>query len=66
MSTRLSVNVNDETASALRELADRRDVSITDIVRRAVAVYKFVEDETSEGKQLQLVDDKETTQVALL
>lgn len=58
MSTRLSVNINDETAKALKELADERGTSITDIVRRAVAVYKFVEDETATGKKLQLVDDE--------
>ena len=45
MATRLSVNINDETARALKELAERRETSVTDIIRRAVSVYKFVEDE---------------------
>lgn len=67
MSTRLSVNINEETARALRELAERHDTSVTDIVRRAVAVYKFVEDETRDGdKQMKLVGDNETTTVALV
>lgn len=57
MTTRLSVNINDETAAALKELAARRDTSVTEIVRRAVAVYKFVEDEVGQGgKSLQLID----------
>lgn len=30
---------------------------MTEVVRRAVAVYKFVEDETAAGKRLQVVDD---------
>jgi predicted transcriptional regulator len=69
MAARLNVNVNDETAQALREIADRRDLSVTEVVRRAVSVYKFVEDEVFEnGKTLQLIDpEKETvTSVALV
>lgn len=59
MSTRLSVNINDETEAALRELAARRGTSVTEIVRRAVSVYKLVEDEVGQNKKtLQLVDSK--------
>lgn len=65
MTVRLSVNINDETEEALKELAARRGTTVTEIVRRAVSVYKFVEDEVgSNGKSLQLVDpdnDKVTT-----
>ena len=66
MATRLSVNINDETARALKELAERRETSVTDIVRRAVSVYKFVEDEVSEGKTVQLVDRDEVVTLALI
>lgn len=68
MATRLSVNINDETAEALRELADRKGTSVTEIVRRAVSVYKFVEDEVgTNGKQLQLVGrNDQVTQVAMI
>jgi predicted transcriptional regulator len=68
MSTRLSININDETAAALQELAKKRGVSVTEIVRRAVSVYKFVEDEVSDGdKTLQLVDNQDrVTQLAIL
>lgn len=68
MTTRLSVNINDETAAALKDLADRRDTSVTEIVRRAVAVYKFVEDEVGQkGKTLQLVDENDrVTTVAMV
>lgn len=60
MTTRLSVNINDETAVALKSLAARRDTSVTEVVRRAVAVYKFMEDEVAlGGKSLQLVDDSD-------
>lgn len=56
MTTRLNVNINDETAAALRDLAERRQTTVTEIVRRAVSVYKFVEDEVvNGGKTLKLV-----------
>lgn len=61
MTTRLSVNINDETAAALRDLAERRGTTVTEIVRRSVSVYKFVEDEVAAGgKTLQLIDQNES------
>jgi len=60
MSTRLSININDETAAALKELAAKRGLTVTEVVRRAVSVYKFVEDEVGDGgKTLQLVDSND-------
>ncbi len=50
--TRLEVNINDETALALRQLAALHNTNVTEVVRRAVSVYKFVSDETGQGKQL--------------
>lgn len=45
MTTRLNVNINDETAAALKDLAERRQTTVTEIVRRSVSTYKFIEDE---------------------
>lgn len=55
--SRLSVNVNDETADALRTLAERRGVSVTETVRRAVSVYDFLEKRQANGEQIRVVDD---------
>ena len=56
MTTRLNININDETEAALKELAKRRETTVTEIVRRAVSVYKFIEDEVVDGnKTLKLV-----------
>ena len=56
MTTRLNVNINDETAAALQELASRRQTTVTEVVRRAVSIYKFIEDEVMDGdKKLKLV-----------
>lgn len=66
MSTRLSVNINDETAAALKELAQKNQTSVTEIVRRATGLYKFVDDELSDGtKTLQVVDDKSNDRTTL-
>ncbi|WP_328329960.1 ribbon-helix-helix protein, CopG family [Kribbella sp. NBC_00382] len=68
MTTRLNVNINDETAEALRQLADRRQTTVTEIVRRAVSVYKFIEDEVVDGnKTLKLVTQEgQETSVSLV
>ncbi len=54
--TRLSVNLNDEAAVALRGIAKSRKISITEAVRRAIAIYDFVEKELATGGKVQVVD----------
>jgi hypothetical protein len=49
MTTRLNVNINDETQAALEDLAARRQTTVTEVVRRAVSVYKFISDEVTDG-----------------
>jgi hypothetical protein len=44
---RLSVNVALDVADAIEELADRHNTTITDVIRRAVSVYKFIDDEVA-------------------
>lgn len=53
---RLNVNLNKETAAALKELAAKQNVSLTEAVRRAIAVLKFVEEEQGEGRKIQTMD----------
>lgn len=60
------MNIDAGTKRALEELSEREDVTVTEVVRRAISVYKFVEDELADGDQtLQLVD-KETKERAAL
>jgi hypothetical protein len=54
--TRLSVNINSDVANALKDVAARRQISITEAVRRAVAIWKFVEDENLKGNTIQVVN----------
>jgi hypothetical protein len=59
MAVRLNVNINDETEAALKEMALKRGTTVTEIVRRAVSVYKYVDEEVlDEGKTMQFVDSE--------
>lgn len=53
---RLNVNLNQETAEALKALAAKENISYTEAVRRAIAVFKFIEDEQAEGRKIQTMD----------
>jgi predicted DNA-binding helix-hairpin-helix protein len=52
---RLSVNVSTATAEALREMAESKTTTVTEVIRRAVAVLKLLEDAQQEGATVQLV-----------
>ena len=55
---RLNVNLNQETADALKQLADSQGVSLTEAVRRAIAISKFVADEQSKGRKIQTMNNQ--------
>jgi predicted transcriptional regulator len=63
---RLSVNINDDTAATLHQLAADRGVTVTEVVRRAVSVLKFVEDEVAAGSKLQVARGDRVTELQLL
>jgi hypothetical protein len=66
-SVRLSVNLSVESAETLRALIRRKGLTITEGVRRAIAVWKFVEDENSNGNQLAVIEpDGSIRKVVLL
>jgi len=54
---RLSVNMNPETAEALKQFAASKHLSYTEAVRRAIAIAKYISDEVSEGRKVQTVDE---------
>lgn len=49
---RLGVNLNQETADALRAYAGAHRISITEAVRRCVAITVFVDQEVREGRRV--------------
>lgn len=64
--TRLTVNINNETRDALREISVRRGISYTEAIRRAVAVYKLIEDETASGSTIQIDDGDSIRRIILV
>lgn len=63
--TLLKVNMNEETTTMLTELAAFRNISYTEAIRRAIAVYKFVEDEALLNHTIRSVDANGNTVTTL-
>ena len=63
---RLNVNLNKETAAALKEIAARQEISLTEAVRRAVAMLKFVTDEQGDGRKIQSMNSNGTNKRELV
>jgi hypothetical protein len=55
---RLSVNLSPTVADALRQLTERHGSSITEEVRRALSIWKFIDDQRSEGGEI-LIERKD-------
>ena len=51
---RLSVNLSPTTFDELKEYADRKGVSVTEAVRRAISVLKYVDDAQGRGASLNI------------
>jgi hypothetical protein len=63
---RLSVNLNEETAEELKSLIGRRGFSISEGVRRAIAVWKFLEDEKSRGNEIAVIEADGSARIVVL
>ena len=64
---RLSVNLSLETAELFRVLIERKGLSITEGIRRAIAVWKFLEDEKSRGNEIAVIEpDNSVRKIVLL
>ncbi|MBB5776648.1 ribbon-helix-helix protein, CopG family [Nonomuraea jabiensis] len=53
---RLSVNLSHETAQTFKALAERKGLSFTEAIRRAITIWKFVEDQLAQGHELAIVE----------
>lgn len=56
MTTRLSININDDTATALRKAAADEGRTVTEIVRRMTGVYLVMMEASRDGKQIRIED----------
>lgn len=53
---RLSINLAPDVANVLRGWAERKHLSVTEAVRRAIAVWNFVETERANGNRIAVVE----------
>jgi hypothetical protein len=62
---KISVNLSNEVLGALRELAERDGVTMTEVLRRAISTQTFIENAQREGKAILLRDPttKETMRI---
>jgi hypothetical protein len=64
---RLSVNINNETAEAIRRSQERNKTTATDVIRRAVSVYAFLHAAQENGQEIQTEDGRgRRTKVVIL
>lgn len=47
---RLSVNINDESADALRRVTAKRGISVTEAIRRAIGLLDYFEAATDQDE----------------
>lgn len=52
---RLSVNLADDVAAALKSLSREQNISITEGVRRAIALWKLVSEAKERGERVMVV-----------
>jgi hypothetical protein len=64
--TRLSVNLNPETAALLRKTADDLGLSVTETIRRSIALHGYMTDQRAKGNRILIDGDEETREVILL
>jgi Ribbon-helix-helix protein, copG family. len=62
----MTLKLSQQEMETIEELARRKDVSKTAIVKQAVRLLVLVESRTEEGGKLFLEDDKQKTELAVL
>ncbi|MGV9680372.1 hypothetical protein ACWDSJ_34265 [Nocardia sp. NPDC003482] len=54
---RLSINLAPDVAAVLRRWAEEKRISVTEAIRRAIAVWNFIESEKKKGNTLAVVEN---------
>lgn len=52
MAVKLTVNLPEETAQALKAIADARGTTVTEALRQIIESQRFLNDEMNEGKNV--------------
>ena len=66
MSTRLGVNVNDQTAAQIRLLQARQQTTATEVIRRAIAAYTYICAAQDRGERVEFTDGNTVREVRFL
>jgi hypothetical protein len=61
--TRLNVNINSQTAAALKDYAAQHDVSVTEALRRLVNIGAYILEARDSGKDVLFRDGHDTEKV---
>lgn len=62
----MTLNLTDEEMKALEELADRKDLSKTAVVRQAIRLYQLVDVRMAAGEKLYFEDEVEKKKAELM
>jgi hypothetical protein len=63
---RLSVNLSQDAADALRSITDRRGITLTEAIRRAISTQSYIEEALDEGARIIISGPGDTTRELLL
>jgi hypothetical protein len=63
---RFNVNLNTEAAEIVREYAERKGISLTEAIRRAIGVLQFVDEVHERGSSVLVNDGKTQKEVMFL
>lgn len=55
---KMSVNLSADVVKALKELAEKRGTTMTEVLRRAIGTEKFIEKANEDGGKILLEDKK--------
>jgi predicted transcriptional regulator len=55
VSEHLSIRLNDEATAVVKDMADAHGVSMSDIIREAIVVYRFIDGELAAGRTIESV-----------
>jgi hypothetical protein len=59
--TRLSINLSKDVATALRSIAKKHGITITEAVRRAISTQKYIEDAHDRHAKILIKEPDDTT-----
>jgi len=62
--SKVTVNLGDEVVQVLKDLAERRSTTLTDVLRRAISNEQFIQNELDAGSKILIeTKDKKTERV---